>query len=127
GSLGATQRPWIRTNVGRFVVEKKPSGRTPSAGAASNRASGAPANRGCEKSGGGKVVTAYNLAGCPRGRHGHYSSRNASIGSMRDARRAGRYAASSPTAAKTAVALVSTAGSVGPRPYRNDDSSRVVP
>jgi hypothetical protein len=37
--------------VGRFEVEKKPSGRTPSAGNGSNRASGAPANGGFEKSG----------------------------------------------------------------------------
>src|SRR4051812_20157100 len=45
GSRGATQRPSIRTNVGRFVVEKKPSGSTPSAGAAEKRAVGKLAKR----------------------------------------------------------------------------------
>jgi hypothetical protein len=37
--------------VGRLVVEKKPSGSTPSAGAGTNRASGAAASAGVEKSG----------------------------------------------------------------------------
>jgi hypothetical protein len=32
--------------VGRLDVEKKPSGKTPSAGSGANRASGAPANGG---------------------------------------------------------------------------------
>ena len=36
----------MRTYVGRLVVEKKPSGTTPSAGAATNRASGAAASSG---------------------------------------------------------------------------------
>jgi hypothetical protein len=38
--------------VGKFVVEKKCSGKTPSAGAGSKLASGALANSGVEKSGG---------------------------------------------------------------------------
>jgi len=40
-----------------LVVEKNPSGSTPSAGAATNRASGAEASAGFEKSGGLKVGT----------------------------------------------------------------------
>src|SRR6516164_4693910 len=55
GSRGAIQRPFMRTNVGRLVVEKNPSGKTPSAGAGANRASGNAAKRGSEKSGGGNV------------------------------------------------------------------------
>src|SRR4029078_596749 len=63
GSRGARQAPSRRTNVGRFVVEKKPSGRTPSGGAGGKGASGASANFDCVKSGGGKVVTPCNLPG----------------------------------------------------------------
>ena len=61
GSFGAIQRPVTRTNVGRFVVEKNPSGRTPSAGAGAKRASGKLAKAGWEKSGGENVVLACNL------------------------------------------------------------------
>src|SRR4029079_11007677 len=102
---------FIRTNVGRFVVEKKPSGRTPSAGAGTNRASGAFANFGWEKSGGGKVVT-------PSISRDGYSSRNASTGSTCDARRAGRYAASSATIASTVIDPASVVLSVGFTPNR---------
>src|SRR6476659_10512802 len=63
GSCGAIHRPFTRTNVGRFVVEKKPSGRTPSAGAGANRASGKVVNGGWVKSGGGKFDTHWNVAG----------------------------------------------------------------
>src|SRR5579885_3260124 len=63
GSRGAIHLPFTRTNVGRFVVEKKLSGRTPSAGAGANRASGNDANFGSEKLGGGKEDIAGNLAG----------------------------------------------------------------
>src|SRR5687767_4910053 len=52
GSRGSFHSPLSTlTYVGRFVVEKKPSGSTPSAGAGSKRAAGAFAKRGCEKSG----------------------------------------------------------------------------
>jgi hypothetical protein len=47
----------MRTYVGRFVVEKKFSGSTPSAGAGTNRASGALANAGALKSGCLRIVT----------------------------------------------------------------------
>ena len=47
----------IRTYVGRLVVEKKPSGSTPSAGAGDERRVGSAANSGVVKSGGEKVVT----------------------------------------------------------------------
>ena len=57
GSCGGIQRPFTRTNVGRFVVEKKPSGKTPSAGAAVKLASGKLAKAGVEKSGGENVGT----------------------------------------------------------------------
>src|ERR1041385_9255035 len=62
GSRGRRHAPAVLTYVGRLVVEKKPSGRTPSAGAGSKRASGAPASGGASKSGGrywnrGRVVT----------------------------------------------------------------------
>jgi hypothetical protein len=46
------QAPLIRTYVGRFVVEKNPSGNTPSEGAGTHFASGAFANSGFERSGG---------------------------------------------------------------------------
>jgi len=59
--MGAIQRPFTRTNVGRFVVEKKPSGRTPSAGAAVNFASGKLAKAGWVKSGGENVGIECNL------------------------------------------------------------------
>src|SRR5262249_25644941 len=61
GSFGATHLPFTRTYVGRFVVEKKPSGRTPSAGAGTKRASGKPAKAGWEKSGGENVGIGCNL------------------------------------------------------------------
>ena len=57
GSRGMCQAPFTRTYVGRFVVEKKPSGRTPSAGTGTNVASGKPANGVVAKSGCGKEVT----------------------------------------------------------------------
>ncbi len=63
GSRGASHCPFTRTKVGRFVVEKKPSGRTPSAGAGANRASGKLGNGGWVKSGGGKFDTHWNVAG----------------------------------------------------------------
>ncbi|WP_255429366.1 hypothetical protein [Corallococcus sp. AB032C] len=40
GSRGIRHRPSTLTYVGRFVVVKKPSGSTPSAGAGVKRASG---------------------------------------------------------------------------------------
>ena len=43
GSRGNFHSPRTRTYVGRFVVEKKSSGNTPSAGAGTNRASGTDA------------------------------------------------------------------------------------
>ena len=52
GKRGRRQALGSFTYVGRFVVEKKPSGRTPSAGAGVNRASGAPDNGGAVKLGG---------------------------------------------------------------------------
>src|SRR2546422_7142826 len=52
GRRGRRQPLGSFTYVGRFVVGKKPSGRTPSAGAGVNRASGAPPNRGAGKVGG---------------------------------------------------------------------------
>src|SRR5215208_4900043 len=51
GREGASQRPSTCRYVGRLDVEKKPSGRTPSAGIGSKRAAGAPVNGGAEKSG----------------------------------------------------------------------------
>src|SRR5713226_5648192 len=62
GSRGRDHAPAALTYVGRLVVEKKPSGRTPSAGADSKRASGAPLSGGASKLGGrywnrGRVVT----------------------------------------------------------------------
>src|SRR5258708_23796578 len=62
GSRGRDHTPAALTYVGRLVVEKKPSGRTPSAGAGSKRASGAPLSGGASKLGGrywnrGRVVT----------------------------------------------------------------------
>src|SRR6266571_3647346 len=62
GSRGRDHTPAALTYVGRLVVEKKPSGRTPSAGAGSNRASGAPLSGDASKLGGrywnrGRVVT----------------------------------------------------------------------
>ena len=51
GRSGICQRPPTLTYVGRLEVEKKPSGSTPSAGNATNRASGAPANGAWVKSG----------------------------------------------------------------------------
>src|SRR5688572_21554083 len=61
GSRGSRHSPPMRTYVGRFVVEKKSSGRTPSAGAGTNRASGAEANRASRKSGCGIVVTGRKM------------------------------------------------------------------
>src|SRR2546428_13220750 len=52
GRRGRDHAPAALTYVGRFVVEKKPSGRTPSAGAGSERASGAPESGGASKFGG---------------------------------------------------------------------------
>ena len=52
GSLGSSQAPSIFTYVGRFVVLKNPSGKTPSAGAGANRALGAALSAGAERSGG---------------------------------------------------------------------------
>src|SRR5262249_30609460 len=70
GSRGTIHFPFTRTNVGRLVVEKKPSGRTPSAGAGANLASGYDAKAGPEKSGGGNVVTSGISPGSPeRGNH----------------------------------------------------------
>src|SRR5688572_30501435 len=66
GRLGAIQRPPTLTYVGRFEVEKKPSGRTPSCGRGSNRASGAPANGGFEKSGtvaGAVLIEGWKVGG----------------------------------------------------------------
>src|SRR5205807_6161326 len=62
GRRGRDQAPAALTYVGRLVVEKNPSGRTPSAGAGSKRASGAPLSGGASKLGGrywnrGRVVT----------------------------------------------------------------------
>src|SRR5882724_10025950 len=62
GRRGRDQAPAALTYVGRLVDEKKPSGRTPSAGAGSKRASGAPPSGGASKLGGrywnrGRVVT----------------------------------------------------------------------
>src|SRR2546430_10977024 len=62
GRRGRDHAPAALTYVGRLVVEKKPSGRTPSAGAGSKRASGAPLSGGASKLGGrywnrGRVVT----------------------------------------------------------------------
>src|SRR5207247_2653781 len=51
GRRGRDHAPAALTYVGRLVVEKKPSGRTPSAGAGSKRATGAPASGGASKSG----------------------------------------------------------------------------
>ncbi len=52
GSRGIRHFPSIFTYVGRFVVEKNPSGSTPSDGAGTNFASGALANSGFVRSGG---------------------------------------------------------------------------
>src|SRR5579863_1263420 len=52
-----------------LVVEKKPSGSTPSAGAGTNTASGAPAKGGAEKSGCVKVVTPGKMGGPSEERH----------------------------------------------------------
>src|SRR5260370_17649653 len=52
GSRGRDHTPAALTYVGRLVVEKKPSGSTPSAGAGAKRASGAPASGGASKLGG---------------------------------------------------------------------------
>src|SRR2546425_12708262 len=52
GRRGRDHAPAALTYVGRLVVEKKPSGRTPSAGAGAKRASGAPESGGASKSGG---------------------------------------------------------------------------
>src|SRR5438309_5459730 len=52
GRRGRDHAPAALTYVGRLVVEKNPSGRTPSAGAGSKRASGAPASGGAAKFGG---------------------------------------------------------------------------
>src|SRR6267378_393631 len=52
GHRGRRHAPPTFRYVGRLVVEKKPSGRTPSAGAASNRASGACDRGGASKFGG---------------------------------------------------------------------------
>src|SRR5439155_11428650 len=52
GRRGRDHAPAALTYVGRLVVEKKPSGRTPSAGAGSKRASGAPESGGASKLGG---------------------------------------------------------------------------
>src|SRR5712692_4032249 len=62
GHRGRRQAPPTFRYVGRLVVEKKPSGRTPSAGAGSKRASGASDSGGASKVGGrywnrGRVVT----------------------------------------------------------------------
>src|SRR2546427_10235709 len=62
GHRGRRHAPPTFRYVGRLVVEKKPSGRTPSAGAGSKRASGAPLGGGASKLGGrywnrGRVVT----------------------------------------------------------------------
>src|SRR5260370_37342461 len=61
GSRGRDHTPAALTYVGKLVVEKKPSGSTPSAGADSKRASGAPFSGGASKLGGrywnrGRVV-----------------------------------------------------------------------
>ena len=52
-----------------MVVEKKPSGSTPSPGAGANVASGAPANRVAVKSGAEKVVTRRKMADSSEERH----------------------------------------------------------
>src|SRR5437879_12462410 len=52
GRRGRDHAPAALTYVGRLVVEKKPSGRTPSAGAGSKRASGAPLSGGASELGG---------------------------------------------------------------------------
>ena len=57
GSRGIRHVPFTRTYVGRLVVEKNPSGSTPSAGAATNVASGKSGNGALAKSGWGKEVT----------------------------------------------------------------------
>jgi hypothetical protein len=54
GSRGKRQAPAWRTYVGRLVVAKNPSGKTPSAGAATNFASGAPASGAVSNAGGVK-------------------------------------------------------------------------
>src|SRR2546430_12273880 len=70
GRRGRDHAPAALTYVGRLVVEKKPSGRTPSAGAGSKRASGAPASGGASKLGGrywnrGRVVTGTLIIRAP--------------------------------------------------------------
>src|SRR2546422_9545854 len=62
GRRGRDHTPAALTYVGKLVVEKNPSGSTPSAGAGSKRASRAPASGGASKLGGrywnrGRVVT----------------------------------------------------------------------
>src|SRR6266705_7022018 len=52
GRRGRDHAPAALTYVGRLVVEKNPSGRTPSAGAGSKRASGALEKGGASKLGG---------------------------------------------------------------------------
>src|SRR5947209_18803535 len=52
GRRGRRHEAPVCTYVGRFVVEKNPSGRTPSAGAGSKRASRAPARGGASEFGG---------------------------------------------------------------------------
>ena len=53
------------------------------------------------------------------------SARKATIGSTREARRAGRYVASSATAARTPETTAYVIGSSGPTPNRNADITRV--
>ena len=61
GSRGIFHAPSIFTYVGRLVVEKNPSGNTPSAGAGRKRAFGAWANRGELTSGWEKPGTGHGV------------------------------------------------------------------
>ena len=56
-----------------------------------------------------------------------YSQRSATRGSVRDARKAGRYDATNATAVSKAATAAKVIGSVASTPYSNDDMRRVSP
>ena len=64
---------------------------------------------------------------CYPHRRVRYSNRSASSGSVLDARKAGRYEATSATAVSKAATAPNVTGSVASTPKRNDDMRRVSP
>src|SRR5438445_13278899 len=101
GHRGRRHAPPTFRYVGRLVVEKKPSGRTPSAGAGSKRASGAWDNGGASKLGGrywnrGRLTLAdspaiaerQSYAAYPRGGRGQTSQERHRIAVHHDVSRA---------------------------------------